>query len=117
MRVRAQDINGDYSFGRNQGNFLINSVQAVAQLVTTGLLLHQGEWFLDSTVGMPWETSVLGYGTASTYDLAIKSQILSTAGVQSISSYSSNLNTTTRALTVTATIVTNFGSTTITAVL
>jgi hypothetical protein len=108
MRVRAQDADGDYTFGRGSGNFLANSPAAVAQLVMTNLLLKRGEWFLDQTAGTPWSTEILGYGTAPLYDLAIKQAVLDTQGVSSIASYSSNFNKATRALTVTMTILTAF---------
>lgn len=111
MRYRKLDSNFDYTFGGNAEDFLVNSPETVAQAVLTALLLHQGEWFLDVTVGMPWETQVLGYNTQSLYDRAIKTAILGVQGVQSIVSYSSSLNPVNRMLTVNATIQTIFGPT------
>jgi hypothetical protein len=110
MRVRAQDANGDYTFGHGSANFFINSPACVAQLIQTNLLLHQGEWFLNLLAGVPWETEVLGYGTASLYDVVIKTAILNTRGVTSIINYSSSFNPTTRKLTVTATVLTQFST-------
>jgi len=115
MRVRAQSATGDYTFGRGQGNFLVNTPAAVAQLVQTGLKLVQGEWYLDNQAGTPWSTEILGYGTAPTYDMAIRTQILSTPGVHAITNYSSSLNAATRQLTVTADIQTEFGAATVSA--
>lgn len=109
MRYRALDANGDYSFGRGQNNFLVNSPAAVAQAVQTALLLFQGEWFLDSSVGMPWLTQVVGTGTQGLYDQAIKNVVLQVQGVNAIISYSSSLNTAKRHLSVTMTISTIFG--------
>jgi hypothetical protein len=111
MRVRAQDQNGDYTFGRGAGNFLVDNNAAVAQLIQTALLLQQGEWFLDSTVGTPWSTDILGYDTAPLYDIAIQQVILGVPGVASIQSYSSNLNTKTRALSVSVTVTTIYDTT------
>jgi len=113
MRVRALDANGDMTFGRGSANFLVNSPQAVAQLVQTGLGLFQKTWFLDVTVGMPWLSAVIGYGTKAIYDLAIQNQILSTQGMTSIDNYSSSLDPVTRRLTIpnTVTLNTQFGST------
>lgn len=99
----------DYSFGHGASDFFVNSPQTVAQAVLTALLLHKGEWFLDVTVGMPWETQVEGYGTQSLYDAAIKNLILGVQGVQSIVSYSSSLNFKSRMLTVNVTINTIYG--------
>lgn len=113
MRYRALDANGDMSFGAGQSNFLINSPAAVGQAVLTRLRLLTGEWFLDLTAGTPYATQVLGKNTAATYDTAIRSRILGTEGVSGIASYSSSLNPTTRALTITATIDTIYGQATI----
>ena len=113
MRYRKLDSNGDYTFGQNALDFYVNSPQTVAQAILTALLLHQGEWFLDVTIGMPWESQVLGYNTKSLYDSAIKAEILGVQGVQSIVSYSSSLNAKTRHLTVNAVVSTIFGSSTI----
>jgi hypothetical protein len=100
MRYRALTEEGDYSFGLGPSEFLVNTPATVAQAILTGLLLHQGEFFLNLLAGMPWETQVLGYDTQSLYDAAIKNQILGTQGVLSIASYSSTLNPKTRNLQV-----------------
>ena|SRR5712664_2586072 len=110
MRYRKLTSAGDYSFGQNALDFYVNSPQTVAQAVLTRLLLHQGEWFLDLTFGMPWESQVLGYNTKSLYDAAIQNEILGVQGVRSILSYSSDLNTVTRKLTVNATIDTIYST-------
>lgn len=111
MRYRLLDANLDYSFGQGSQNFLVNSPQTVAQAVLTGLKLFAGEWFLDSTVGMPWYSQVVGNNTTSLYDTAIKAQILSTQGVASIVSYSSVLSRGARSLAVNALITTIYSMT------
>jgi len=89
MRYRALTSDGDYSFGQGRENFLIDSPEAVAQAIKTRLLLMRGEWFLDTTAGTPYATEILGVGTASTRDLAVKRVILQTPGVKQITNYSS----------------------------
>ena len=113
MRVRALSPSGDYQFGQGLSNFLIDSSAAVGQEVVTRLKLIQGEWFLDQTVGTPWNTQILGYGTGPTRDLAIKNVILTTPFVTALTSFSSNLNLTTRKYTVSATLETFYGTTNI----
>lgn len=113
MRVRAQSASGDYTFGQGAANFLANSPAMVGQSVMTRLRLWEGEWFLDVTEGTPWAQKILGTNTKPLYDLAIQQRVLETAGVTGISSYSSNVSG--RTLTVTATIDTLFGSTTVSA--
>jgi hypothetical protein len=100
---------GDYTFGQGQNNFWVNNPTTVAQAILTALLLHLGEWFLNKQVGMPWETQVLGFGTQSLYDAAIKNCVLGVQGVQSIVTYSSNLDAETRKLTVSMIVNTIYG--------
>ncbi len=109
MRVRAQDANGDYTFGQSAANFLVDSNAAVAQTVLTRLLLWEGEWFLDVTEGTPWLQQILGAHTKPLYDAAIQDRVLSTPGVNSIDQYNSQQDPASRALIVTMTISTQFG--------
>lgn len=113
MRYRKLDENGDYSFGHQQADFLIDSPEAVAQAVDTRLKLDVGEWFLDKTEGMPWD-QVLGERTAGTRDSAIQRRILGTQGLTQIDSYESAVDPETRKFSATAEITTDYGSTTIT---
>ncbi|WP_429496620.1 hypothetical protein ACQUFY_06705 [Robbsia andropogonis] len=113
MRYRKLDENGDYTFGNQQADFYRDQVEAVAQGVLTRLKLFAGEWFLDQTEGMPWSADVLGKYTAGTADVAIRTRILGTLGVTSIENYSSTVDRNTRKLTVTVTINTQYGSTTV----
>lgn len=117
MIYRALDLNGDYTFGRAGGNFLVDSREAVAQAVQTRLKLIQGEFFLDITAGTPYNSEILGAGTIGKYDLAIKTVILGTAGVTGLTAYSSQVDPTTRKASVTCTITTKYGQTTLSQIL
>lgn len=112
MRYRALSPTGDYTFGRNGSNFLVNSPAAVAQLVKTRLALSLGEWFLDLTAGTPYQSKILGAGRVATYDSAIQDVILNTQGVTGISQYNSRVNPNTRHADVFAVIDTLYGKTT-----
>ena len=105
MMYRALDGNGDYQIGV----FLLNSPAAVGQAVITRLLLWTGEWFLDVTDGTPWLQDIIGNNT--NYDFEIQSRILDTPGVTDIVSYSSSVVN--RRLSVTATINTLYGQTSV----
>lgn len=109
MRVRALDANGDMVFGAGAATFLIDSPQAVVQCVLTALKLFQGEWFLDTTAGVPWNTQVLGINPQSSYDNAIKNAIHAATGVSALTAYSSSLDKATRVLTVTASGTSPYG--------
>ena len=66
-------------------------------------MLLRGEWFLDSTEGMPWQGEVLGKQPRASYDWAIRQRMLGTPGVTGISDYASRLDPQSRGLSVTAT--------------
>lgn len=111
MRYRALDADGDYTFGQGQAEFLVDTPETVGQAVLTRLALWTGEWFLDLLEGTPYSTQVLGENTKPTYDQAIQERIIETPGVTAITEYASLLQG--RALSITATISTLYGSTTI----
>jgi len=117
MRYRKLSADGDYVFGGQQADFYKDSPEAVAQAVHTRLRLTTGEWYLDTTEGTPWATDVLGKYTGSRYDAAIRQRILGTQGVTELTAYSSSLDAERRALSVTATINTIYGTTTVQATL
>ena len=117
MIYRKLDANGDYTFGQGGGNFFINDPAAVGQAVETVLKLFQGEWFLDVTAGVPYNTKILGAGTMATYDLAIQDAILNTQGVTGIVDYASSVNPKNRAVSISCKINTQYGQTIVNAVL
>lgn len=114
MRYRREDVSGDYTFGSGDDTWLTNSPDAVAQAIKTRFLLWYGQWFLDTTSGTPWIQSVLGKQKPDIYNMAIRQRILDTPGVSSISSFDTVVDTTTRRVSFTATVVTIYGSATLT---
>jgi len=113
MRYRALSPSGDYTFGQNGTNFLVDSPEAVAQAVKTRLAIATGEWFLDLSYGTPYQSKILGAGRVSTYDAAIKDVIINTQGVTDIVQYSSKVNPNNRAASVFVVIDTQYGTATI----
>lgn len=111
MRYRKLDDNNDYVFGHGSEDYLVDTPQTVAQAIFTALRLLLGEWFLDTTVGVPWLTQVVGRNKKDSYDQIIKSTIRGVQGVVDIGTYSSTLDATTRMLTVTEVeVITVYGS-------
>lgn len=108
MRVRMMDASGDMQFGIGQAAFQQNTAAAVGQLVETRLKLWLGEWFADTSDGIPWATQVLGKGTTPTYDSVVQEHILETPGVQAITFYRSSLVN--RVLIISATVQTLYGN-------
>lgn len=112
MRIRPLSPTGDYTIGQP---WLIDSPQAVAQVISTRLKLWLGEWFLDTTDGTPWMTQVLGERYNRSPDAAIKRRILGSPGVLSIISYSSSFSGgSQRTLTITVTVQTQYSVTPVT---
>jgi hypothetical protein len=109
MMYRKLDVNGDYVFGQQTGNFYIDQVEAVAQAIKTRLGLFKGEWFIDTTLGTPYNTHILGAGTISRYDQAIQDVITNTPGVKALTDYKSGVNPFTRAAQVTCSVDTLYG--------
>lgn len=109
MRVRKLDADSDMQLGHGRADFLVNSREAVAQMIKTRLALFQGEWFLDVTAGTPWTQEVVGAGNAARRDPAIRERILGTTGVRAITAYASTVVG--RRLSVQVTVDTLYGST------
>lgn len=74
----------------NAGNLvMVRNAEAVGQHVRQRLMTFEGEWFLDTTVGMTWLTEVMGrqYDPALAEAL-VKAHIMATDGVISIDTFS-----------------------------
>lgn len=110
MKYRPLDSTGDYTVARP---FLSDAPVCVAQAILTRLKLWVGEFFVDVTDGTPYETEILGPRGGTNPDAAIQQRILGTPHVLSITSYESSFDSLTRALTVNATVLTDYGPVTI----
>lgn len=107
---------GDYTFGRNAQNFVTGEL-AVAQAVKTNLLLLQGEWWEDTSKGMPVLQKIVGTGRPDNLkaaDVIIQSAILAVPGVVKIVSYKGTLNSSNRTYSIACTINTQYGDSTVT---
>lgn len=112
MRYRKLDSDGDYKFGFGLDDFYIDSVEAVAQSIKTRIRLWLGEWFTNTEDGTDWD-SVLGKSTEVERNRIIKGRIINTDGVSSLNSFSSSFNSSTRKLTITCEVETEYGTTTV----
>lgn len=115
MRVRKLSPTGDFTFGSSLLNFWIDSPEGVAQIVKTGLLLIQTEWYLDTSKGTPWFSGVLGKfpEAQATADSLIQDQISHTQGVTGVPFFQSLIDPVTRGYSVQTTISTQFGPATL----
>jgi hypothetical protein len=125
MRYRKLDDNLDMVWGHGLRDYHKDSIEGVAQAIYTRLMLFQGEFYLNTSSGMPWGQfpisqqsidggKVLGRTTQPDRDLAIRMEILDTQGVLSVIDYESSFDGNTRAFRASATVNTIYGKTTIT---
>lgn len=112
MIYRKLTETDDYSFGRNEQDF-ISGAEAVAQAVYTNLKLLRGEWWENVENGLPLFEEIIGEsGTEegkATVDTIVSDRILSTEGVQEIAEYESSFAA--RRYTARAVINTIYGET------
>ena len=87
----------------------------VAQRVTVRLKRQLGEWFLNTLVGLPWFTTadtaaILGSRNVQGAHLFIRSEILGTDGVATITKLSPLWSNASRELSIYAILYTDFAS-------
>jgi hypothetical protein len=109
LRYRKLSPTGDYVFGNSLNDFYINVPAAPAQAVKTRLLLWQGEWFLDLTVGTPYPSGVLGKHTQAQADTVIQDVTLNTLAVTDITTFNSQVDSDTRGYSASIKIDTLYG--------
>lgn len=93
--------NNDLAFENNNFRIVSGSNQ-IMQSIKTRLKTYLGEWFLDSTIGVPYLQELLVKGTSiSRVDSVIQQKILSTEGVQELRTYDSSYDNESRVFSVT----------------
>lgn len=98
--------------GVNQS--VVSDRDQVKQNIKIRLLLIQGEWFLNSQLGLPLFSKILVKNPdLSAIDIMIKSTILETPEVIGITAYASMLNRTARKLSISFQASTIYGDVTI----
>lgn len=113
MRYRKQSSTGDYVFGAGQRDYGVDTPEVVAQAVVSRLRLQEGEWFMDTSAGTPWDTQVLGANTGSTRDMVVFGAVLGTQGLTKVSNFVASLDATSREYRVGMTIDTLYGTTSV----
>lgn len=109
MKYRRLTEDWDFQLGHGISDYWSDRPEGVLQGVLTRLKLLKGEWFNDTSEGMPWRDDVLGKDTRTKYDMAIRRRILGSMGVKSIVDYASNFDSEERQITVSATLETIYG--------
>lgn len=72
---------------------MVKDAEAVGEHAKQRVMTFKGEWFLNSDVGVPWLTQLLGKGyNPALAESIIKSTIRKTGGVSAITSFSVRFN-------------------------
>lgn len=92
MRYRKLD-NGDYTFGNNENDFYTDT-DAFGQAIYTSLHLLNGEWWEDTSRGLPLFESILGQSGDPEHihavDMLVQEAVMNVQGAQQITSFSSS---------------------------
>ncbi len=105
---------GDIVFKTNAAGFMefwfIDGRDRIAQKLKIKLKMWLGEWFLDTSRGMPYLETILVKGVRrSTIEYIIKDQILAVEGVERIETFAMNIDVIGRTLRVDFTCSTKEG--------
>lgn len=90
---------------------LIDSSESIRQRLLIRLMTFQGEWFLDTDLGVPYYQTIFTKGiTKDVVDSVIKRQIENCPGIESILKFSSSFSLSTREYTCSFTAKDTTGS-------
>ena len=96
MIALALDSNNDLALVNGQ-ILRVTQAEQVVQHVRTRLLFYLGEWFLDTSAGVPYFQEIfLKPANIANVESRIKAQIIETPEVESLTSFSLDFNKTTR---------------------
>ncbi len=91
---------------------IVTGVDEIIQRLVTRLNRELGEWFLNTSVGLPWYqdgNGLLGSRDKQNLNLLIRRETLQTAGINRIVKFNSIFDTTTRQFTIHMHLVTEQG--------
>lgn len=94
MRVRALDLNGDWTFGKGANDYKVDQngkPDALAQNISTRLKSFLGDCFFNTGAGIDW-FNLLGSKNEVALNLAISSVILNTQNVTGIDQLSATVD-------------------------
>ncbi|MGE9550436.1 hypothetical protein ACQPT2_04255 [Erwinia amylovora] len=109
MRTRRLDGNGDWTFGRGKASYASKS-ECVRQKVATRLRSFKQDWFLNQDHGSDWLGNMARRGTRVKLESDMRSCILETDGVKTLTAFATQYVPKTRKLTVTATFTDIYGT-------
>lgn len=94
--ISLKEINGaiqDVHLAPDGNLAMVKDAEAVGQHAKQRVMTFKGEWFLNSDVGVPWLTQLLGKGyNPALAESIIKAVIKKTGGVTAITTFSVRFN-------------------------
>lgn len=116
LRVRRLDTAHDMTFGRGFANYSATA-ESTAQRLRCNMLTVQGEWFLDTDIGVPWwqpegngvQPIMGGIRNLQYAEAVIKAAILATEGIATIEAFSMSFVGKTRKLSINVRVTTDDG--------
>ena len=82
---------GDLALDASGALRLATGREAVAQHARQRLMTHEGEWFLDTTAGIPWFARIMGKAfNADAAEAVVKTEVAGTPGVAGIEGLSAS---------------------------
>jgi len=94
---------------------IVSGTDVISQRLKIRLEFFRGEWFLDTTVGVPFYEDILVKNPdIPNIETILKAEILDTPGVVELLAFESSFDAQARKLTVTFTVSTDYGTVTIT---
>ena len=113
IRVRRLDDTWDSAYGQGTGDY-VTDINAVAQIIRSRLSLYLGEWWEDTSQGIPMWEQILGSSgkNKNVIDKLIQQRVASAPNVTGVVSLTSTIKN--RVYQCTITVQTDFGILTVT---
>ena len=93
MRDLALDpATGDLAISGGRLRLTELGAESVAQKLRVRLRLFRGEWFMDTSVGVPYYTDVLGRHPLSAVEALLRQAIVTCPGVKTLESFTFAVN-------------------------
>ena len=101
MDLQLDEETGKFALTANGDLAMVTGADAILQYVLEAIKTFLGEWFLDTTIGIPYYESILKKNPDQvTIESALKARILACPGMQELTDFSMTAISATRKLNV-----------------
>lgn len=110
--IKLNEVTGDINFTNGSMSLIKIKSEAVVQRLKIRIQTALREWFIDRNIGVPYFELIFKQGTSKdVIDIAFKSVILETSGVDKILDFTSERDSKNRKYTLTFKVITTQGET------